>query len=241
MIFDGDDVTKLVLEWQDTHDHNTMDTILSKSQHLIEAIVSKHDSVYREDLIQESMLRLQYACEFYDPRISSLHNFFTTVIHNISSTYVIKQEREYLLDDTSTDDDDDLVEIVDTQAHTERIELSSDMLTELICYLRKRFPSIPASILDDCAETVYYGLRNTESYRNIITDLNKLTLSRSISVILYNVVVVYLRWQNISCAVIDLDDIPELSLLHELRLITGDDVYSKIIVAFAGMAIRFPQ
>lgn len=243
MIFDGGKVTEYVIKWKETHDHTVMDSILLESTSLVEAIVSKYDQVYRDDLIQESMSRLMYACEFFNPEISTLHNFFTTVIHNTCNTFVVKQEREYLLDDSVREDDDssDIIELPDT-SHADQYELSADtMLTDLICYMRKRFPSLPAATLDDCAEIIYYGLRNGEQTRMIMSELTKMTLSRSVSVMIYNVVIVYMRWKNISCSTVDIDDVAELSLLHELKMIVGDSAYSKIVVTFAGMTLRFPQ
>ena len=73
-----------------------------------------------------------------------------------------------------------------------------------------------------------------------MSELTKITLSRSVSATLYNVSMIYMRSKNLSCAKVDIDNLGELSLLQELKFILGDIPFSKIMVAFAGMTIRFP-
>jgi hypothetical protein len=241
MIFDNDTVTRLVTDWQHCNDKLIMQDILLKSQCLVEAIVSQYDKVYREDLIQEALLKLHYACSFYNPEIATLHNFFTTVIHNVCKTYVTKQEREYLLDDNAGDDDDtDVVTELPDMTVTDK--LSDEDLTDVIKYMRKRLPSLPVTVIDDCTEMVHCGLKYGESSRNIINNLTRVAVSRSLANTIYNIIVVYYRSHNLSCAIIDESDIDtsELSLLSELKELVGTKTYSKLVVAFSGMILRFP-
>jgi len=111
----------------------------------------------------------------------------------------------------------------------------------LLVHMRKRFLSIPVSVVDDCTDIIYYGLAGGDNYKTIITSLNRHTQSRAISQIMYNACVIYLRAHNMSCASVDIDDIAELSLLNELRMILGDTNFSRVLVAFSGMTIRIPQ
>jgi len=239
MIFENDEVTRLVIEWQNTHDPTIMCAILDKSNSLIEVMASKHDQLYRDDLIQESRLKLQYACDFFEADISTLHNFFTTVIHNICTTFVVKQEREYLIDDRANEDytDSGYSELPDISVKSD----DSDLLSELTLYMRRRFISLPSSILDDCAEIIYNGLCNGDTSRSILAEITAITLSRSMATIVYNVAIIYMRWKNISCAAVSIDNINEFTLLNELKLMVGEVHYSRLLVAFAGMTIRFPQ
>lgn len=241
MIFNGEEVTKLVVEWQRTKDSATMDAIVYRSMNLIEAIVSSYDSSLRDDLIQESVLKLQYACQFFKPAVSSLHNFFTTVIHNVCRTYVVKQNREFLLDDKIIGNDHGDVYELELPDHTDTYKVDCAALDELLVHMRKRFLSIPVSVVDDCTDIIYYGLAGGDNYKTIITSLNRHTQSRAISQIMYNACVIYLRAHNMSCASVDIDDIAELSLLNELRMILGDTNFSRVLVAFSGMTIRIPQ
>src|SRR4030066_1677582 len=132
MIFDNDYVSDLVSQWQKTKDANVLDLIIDQSRSLIEVIVSSYDTMHREDLIQESAMRLQYALPFFDPTISNLHNYFTTVIKNICLTYLRKQNRyalEYSLDAV----------VFETQKFSTKQDEPDDILSILIERNRKRF------------------------------------------------------------------------------------------------------
>lgn len=86
MIFDNALVTALVLEWQKSRKPEMMCQIIEQSRSLVESIVSIYNPLDRDDLIQESYIKVQHAAQFFNPDVSNLHNYFTTVIRNCCCT-----------------------------------------------------------------------------------------------------------------------------------------------------------
>lgn len=231
MIFDAERVTELVMEWQRTKDEDALTKILEKSTSLIEAIVSSYDSVYREDLIQEAYARVQYALPFFNPHISNLHNYLTTVIRNTCHTYVTKQDKEpYIEMDLHVTIGDDI-----------DLDRYDEILTNLITRNRIRFPSIPASELDVITTYIYYSIRDDGMNRKIITKVvDHFCVHRTLAQILYQSTTVYLRLLNIAHAKPLTSKDIELTLLPDMREAFGDGVYERMLVVFAGMNIRLP-
>lgn len=230
MIFDAVSITELVLEWQRTKDEDILAEILQGSTSLIEAIVSSYNSVYREDLIQEAYARIQYALLYFNPHISNLHNYLTTVIRNTCHTYVTKQDKEPDIE----------VDLFVTSAHID-IESHDDVLTYLITRNRIRFPSIPAYELDHITSFIYYSIRDDGMNRKIITAMvDQFCIHRAIAQILYQSTVVYLRLLNIGHAKPLTSKDIEITLLPDIREALGEDVYNRMLVVFAGMNIRLP-
>lgn len=230
MIFEGKEVTILVVEWQHTHDDVLLSDILEKSQKLIEAIVSCYNPEHRDDLIQESYVRLQYAMKFFDPRISSLHNYFTTVIRNVCATYLRKQGKETPVDiDLQLIGDRDCYPIDDTE-----------LLVDLIAHNRKRFPSIDCSELDDISEYIYYSLIDNTSRRGIVARIMSMyDLSRTVVTVIYHSSIIYLRSKYILVGDESYDP-QEFSLMVDLKEKLGDKVFAEIETLFSGMYVKFP-
>ena len=67
VIFDCDHVTSLLIEWQASKDPALEGQILEGSKNLVEALVSRFDPMYRDDLIQEVYARILYACKYFMP------------------------------------------------------------------------------------------------------------------------------------------------------------------------------
>lgn len=243
MIFDNAEVTKLVLEWQTTKDPDVMERILEGSRALVEAIVSIYDSIDREDLIQESMARLHHAVSCFKPeKQSTLHNYFTTVIRNICTTYSERQDRLYLYADDARDEyADDSYEDVLVNIQSD-VKPDTDLLEELIVHNRKRFPSLPASTLDEASEFIYYELMNNECVPRLIPAnmSDQLGIPKTIAIIVYQSSLVFMRIYRLKHAKVDLSDIPEFSLLYDLRAVLGDKAFEKVLLTFSGMYIRLP-
>lgn len=226
MIFDNETVTGLVIRWKEGEE-SVLGEILEKSRSLIEAVVSMYDPIYREDLIQESYVKLCYALRVYDDDYS-LHTYVTTVVHNICKTWMKKRNREILLD-----------------ADIERsyvYEDNEDILHDVLMRNRYRFPSIPASILDELTEFIYVSLvyGYTGKSRGIISTIkSQYCLSRNTANTVYYSTVIYLRGKmvtnanNSSCT-------DEFSLASDLKEFLGDDdLYSKLSTVFSGLTIHF--
>jgi RNA polymerase sigma factor (sigma-70 family) len=232
MIFECESVTELVLEWQSSHDIATLEYILEGSRKLVEVIASSYSSIYREDLIQESFLRIQYAIQFYNPNIANLHNYLTTVIRNTCVTYLQKQAKE---PDTIPD-----LQVYGDLDNNDNID---DTLSELIIRNRTRFPSIPVSDVDDATEMIYYALMESgyNKSRGIVIELMKnYTMSRHIATVVYHSTMVYLRACNTSYADVGNADLEEFTLLQDLRDVLGEKMFKRVSLMFSGMYIKLP-
>lgn len=234
MIFECDEVTQLVCNWQKTRDPMLMSQILISSTSLVESIVSIYNPVDRDDLIQESMLRIQYACKHFKSDRSSLHTYFTTVIRNICTTYSGRQGKDLLTEDMNTEDT--TIEVV-----TEDIMPSND---ETLCELRQRnrlrFASLLPLDVDVYTDFIYKSFLVGDTQRIVLHNLvSKFSISRHMALIVYNSTVVYLRISNQGfCKQSTVTD--EMSLATDLKAVVGEEIYAKVILAFQGMNIKLP-
>ncbi len=235
MIFDAKRVTELVVIWQENRDENTLEEILQGCKSLIEAIVSSFDSVYREDLIQEAYYRIQYAIPFFNPHISSLHNYFTTVIRNICYTYTSKQDKE-----TNIEYDYQIThDNYDDYYYNDIGKL--DSLTVLIARNRVRFPSIPVDDIDHITAYIFYVLQSDGASRKVIAQLAaQFHIERSLAQVFYCSTVMYLRALNIQQAELSSGKDIEFTLLPDVKETMGKKVYERMAVIMSGMIIKLP-
>lgn len=230
MIFDCEYVTKLVLEWQVTKDTDLLERVFMGCNTLVEVIVSSYDYNYREDLIQEAHARILYALPYFSPRVSTLHNFLTTVIRNMCATYLKKNTLyEGELD----------IDLYEYEGQTDYID-EEDILNEVIIRNRKRFKSIPTKVIDDATEIVINSLLDGDGVQHIISELIKLGLTKYLARVLYESILVYLRIKNITCANPSMD-VNELSILPDFKEFLGDRLYQAVVTVFGGMYIRIPK
>ncbi len=229
MIFDVEKVTAQVLEWQRTKDEEVLTAILLDSKSLVEAIVSSYDYVFRDDLIQEAYLRIQYALPYFDPQISNLHNYLTTVIRNICNTWVAKQCKEPDIE----------LDLQFIGVHDEQAE--DDVLPMLIIRNRKRFPSIPVEEIDHITAFIYYSIRDDGITRKIVSGLSiQFGIAKSLAQLLFQSTVVYLRALYIEHAKIGEGRVGELTTLPDFREVVGEATFDRLAMIFSGMIIRFP-
>lgn len=231
MIFDNSRVTELVLEYQATSDPLVLDDIIAGCRSLVEVIVSEHDQVFRDDLIQESFLRIIRAIDYYNPDVSNLHNYLTTVIRNICITYMTRQSRQ-----------PDIPLELELIGEVDKTNIDrDDVLPELIARNRDRFPSIPVELLDNVTHHIYRNLIDGELTRGLITQLSvEYDCPRSIATVIYQSTMVYLRLKHINYAAIPERYNVELSLMPDLELILGKAAVTRILLTFSGMALKIP-
>jgi DNA-directed RNA polymerase specialized sigma24 family protein len=230
MIFDCNYVTELVERWKLSHDTKLLEVILDQSNSLIEAIVSGYDSFYRDDLIQESRLKLQYSLPYFDKSVANLHTFFTTVIKNICLSYLRKQSRyaeEFPID---------AFEYVEQSCNS---SANYDILEDLIIRNRQRFPSIPVDIIDDASERLYAELSEQLTRRTIVKNLTELFEDRNIASVFYTSSLIYLRSKHFYDMVHNFQ-YDEFSLYKDLLEIFGKETTNKISIILAGSTIKFP-
>lgn len=232
MIFDGQEVTKLVIEWQKYRNCEVLNDILAKSHSLVEVIVSGYDHAHRDDMIQEAYLRIQYALPFYASRYGTLHNFLTTVIHNICATYMKKASsyNHESIDDAEYD-------ILDDINHTD-IATEQDVLE----YIRSRYTTIPAVDLDEIVEMIYFAMMYEDRPKNVILSITSNTsITKQVVTSIYNSIQVYIRYNMLGYAKKSVYVLSELNVLNDLRYVVGETLFNEIMIVFSGINIKIPS
>ena len=141
MIFNSRKVTELIDEWKCTQDINTLDRILVGSTRLAEVIASKYPQEYRDDLVQECLVRVPYAIQHYNKDVANLHKYLTSVFTNRCNSYINYENRQRRL----ATDLGYLHEAITIDVYDIREELMEEVVTRN----RERFPTIPVDVLDD--------------------------------------------------------------------------------------------
>lgn len=237
MIFNCDHVTELVDSWLITDDVETLDRIMRGSYRLASVIAAKFPKTYREDLIQECLLRIPYAVQHYNKEISSLHKYLTSVFINRCLTYIKYEERQQRL----ASDLGYLHEAIAIDIY----DIKEELLREITIRNRKRFPTIPVDVLDSVSEYVLECILDGMSIKGksrgaIAYIVANYGLRRNVALVIYHSTLVYLRTQYSGFRFADVDNPKELSLLPELKNILGDEAYKRISIIFSGLHFRVP-
>lgn len=233
MIFNCPDITKLVEDWKETKDAGTLIAILDGSQALVEAIVSKFDSGHRDDLIQESLLKITYAINFYDQGISNLYSYLSVVIRNVCITYLRKVSKEVPLPD-DMDWPDESPE-----------EDDYEILYYLIERNRGRFPSLPVDVVDGASEDVYFAIRDgiRGKSRGAVAELiQRYGFPRNVATVFYHSSMIYLRMIFVEKFTINAGNCNrrEFTLLPELANVVGPKAFKKMATVFSGTYVKIP-
>lgn len=233
MIFDCAYVTELVDKWKISQDPKLLEVILEQTGSLIEAIVSGYDSLYREDLIQEASLRIQYALPYFDKRIANLHTYFTTVIKNICLSYLHKQN-QYIVEYPIDLFESSIIFVQDKQGGY------TDILEDLIVRNRQRFPSIPTEAIDESSELICDAMAAGINKRAVIKKLATLSaIDKKVASTLYISSLMYLRckYYDVAKPKVTYD---EFSIYTDMELLFGKDVSDSISIILSGLSVQFP-
>lgn len=242
MIFDNDKISKLVIDWQKTQDPELMGHILEGSTSLIESIVSIYNPLDRDDLIQEACIKVQHASSFFNPKLSNLHNYFTTVIRNCCCTYSTKQNREVLYHDYEELDYRDDEEGDLNMSYTDTLH-SDAMLHDIIERNRNRFSTITPKKMEKICKHIYTAMAyDSDNGREIIAQISdKFKLGKVESSIIFNSTLIYLRNKHITCSIFKEPSPVEYTLLPDLREVVGNESYEKIVRVFSGMTLHISK
>ena len=234
MIFDCDLVTTLFEEWRISKSNGTLDNIVNESRSLVEVIVSRYPSEYRDDMIQECFIRIPFALGHFNPDIANLHSYFTSVFTNCCNTYISKESRERRLSDIL----EDLYE-----PSTIDIRHEDSILEELIIRNRDRFPTIETETLDS-ATCYIFGCIMDGVYgksRGAIANLMRLYgFRRNVATIIYHSSLIYMRLYYEGFVDTDYEEPGEFSLLSELKDVLGEEAYARISTIFSGLYFKVP-
>lgn len=230
MIFDCEKVTKLVVSWQRDNNVSTLAEIMTETQPMVEAIVSGYEQHYRDDLIQECFLRLQYALPYYDNHYS-LHNFFTTVIRNSCATFLKKHRNELLCSSNELE--------VEVNYGEYDMYKDNQLLVDLLVRNRKRFPSLPVDVIDSITSMIYTAFTLDEANsKELIRKIVAAGIQRSHATVIYQSTLVWMRRLNISFADFAKYNDGEFNILTDLQEVLDDENYKAFRIIMAGMTIH---
>ncbi len=231
MIFDSDAIAGNVIEWQTSYDVVLLERIIDDSTPLLESIASQFDSNYREDLIQESIVAIIYAIEFYDISIAKLYSYLSAVIRNACVSYMRSATRDPLIPLDAND-----------ICAPPQYEDDSDILVGLVAHNRQRFPSLDVESIDAATEYIYYAVRDGVwgKSRGIIAHLVDDGFPRNVATILYHSSIVYLRFLYLDKHGTSVRISKEFSLLPELEKLVGKALYGRILAIMSGMYVKIP-
>lgn len=234
MIFDNEYITRLVKRWKETDDIRVLEEIVNKSKPLARVIVCRYPIEYREDMFQECLARIAYALEHYNPQISNLHPYFTSVFVNRCNTYIGKESRQQRLSEI-------LEDMYSPTIFT--LHQKEEFLHDLLERNRVRFPSIPADKLDDAScyvfDCIVNGIRGKS--RGAIASLMRIYgFKRPVALVLYHSSLVYMRQRYENFVSYEVEEPKEFTLLPELKGLLGDEAYRRIFILFSGLHFRIP-
>lgn len=228
MIFNGQKVTAMVMQWQQTRDIKLLERILEDSKSLIEAIITGYGAHNRDDLIQDAIVKIIFSLPYYSYNHGSLHNYMTTVIRNSSATVYNKEAHH----------DCDELELAMLGANQNIPE--EDILQDLIVFARVRFPSLPVHLVDNMVEYIYTALQYDGKGRGIVSSMvTEYNIHRNIAYVVYNSLLIYLRSKYVDFCD-DSEEPGEFSILSDMKTVLGEAEYNKIAIIFASMYLKFP-
>lgn len=233
MIFDSDKTTKLIRKWKIQRTIELLSDVLLECETLVEVIASKFDNIYRDDLIQESYIRIQYSLQFFDADKGNLHKYLTSVITNACLSYIGKENRHFQYEEHE-------IVIGDEAINDDDIEQA---LSDLIIRNRIRFPSVPTDMIDDMSEFIFISILDGigGKSRGAIRQLtHNFDVLRSIATTVYHSSLIYLRTKYFIVHGNVTQDPNEFSLTSDIRDIIGNKSFDAISILFSGMYIKFP-
>lgn len=240
MVFDNAAALEVYYLWRSEHDEQEkaqyLEEFLELCTSLVEAITWKYSSqMDHEDLIQECTIKLLSAINSYDPTITTLHTFLTTVIINHCNTCVSRESRKCVGDVELTPD----IEPRIFQDYGEE-----EILDDLIQRNRVRFPSLPTETIDEMTELIY-DLSKDEiagKSKGVIGALaERFPINRHRAIVIYHSTLVYIRKMYIRrVALNDVEEPEEFSLLYDFQECFGDEAYARLCRLFSGTFLKLP-
>ena len=231
MIFDNVTITEKVISWQQDQNPDTLAEIIEGSQGLVEALVSGFDPSFRDDLIQESYMKVVYVLNLYNPDIATLHTYLTTVIKNACLSWLAKYDQVFV--------DIDMIDLSGGQPYS-KDDLDC-ILQELITNNRIRYPSIDTEDLDSMTELIFGYLNDGSSKHKIIRMLVEvMDMNRPLVASIVASSIIYLRSHYGYSTTKPSASRLEFTLLPELKEIVGQRKYDQILTLFSGFTIKIP-
>lgn len=237
-IFDPEKVADLVKSWKETRSNDILNSILVESTPLATYIAKNYNSEDTEDLVQNALLKIITCLDHYNPDVSNVHTYFSTVIRNSCITHYVKT-KTYMSAESVHLDDIENSAVFQSFDNSEQDDCDEK---ELILRNMERFPSLKDDIIAEATRTIYRltrdGMKNKS--RGIVSTLvKKYGLSRTYAKTVYRSTIIFMRMQNISNSSCKYNDkLIEMSIMPELREFLGEESYGKFICVFSGTSIN---
>lgn len=235
-IFDGEKVSSLILRYNETGDNTVLDEILINTQELANYIAYRYSSDRAEDLAQEALIKVMNSLKHYDPNISNVHTYFSTIIRNSCITQYAKAK---VADDCDSIDDVENSLLLQTIDNTDSEEFSD--VQELILRNKQRFTSLSPELVTKVTKSIYYltrdGIHNKS--RGIVSNLVKnFKINRVQAKILYRSTLTYMRMQRLSNSEYKNPVLQEMTILPEVREFLGVEKFAEFMCVFSGTTIN---
>ena len=204
---------------------------------LAEVIASSfsNDEEYRQDLIQECLLRAVIAIPSYNRDVAKPHSYFTSVFRNICITYISRQTKHPLVD----------IAVLNMERYSSNLMSDVTVLQELIERNRKRFPSIDCDMLDRLSVHIYkyinLGSKPGNSNGVIKSAMAEFDVPRRMATVIYHSTLVWLRSHYIDYAYYGYKSPKEMTVLYDVYELLGEEMYEFISTVFAGLSIKLPK
>lgn len=240
MVFDNAAAMEVYYLWRSEYDEREkaqyLEEFLDISRSLIEAITWKYSTqMDHEDLIQECTIKLLSAITSYDPTITTLHTFLTTVIINQCNTCVSRESRRCSSDVELTPD-------IEPRVFQEYSE--DEILDDLIMRNRMRFPSLSTEAIDEMTELIYDSATDdiAGKSKGVIGALvERFPINRHRAIVIYHSTLVYIRKMYIQrVSLTDIEESDEFSLLRDFQECFGDEAYTRLCRLFSGTFLKLP-
>jgi len=120
--------------------------------------------------------------------------------------------------------------------------LNSEIVEDVICRNRERFPSLPPEVIDDITEYIMIRLSgNTGKRRGLVAEIMKnFCISRNVATVVYHSTIIYLRGKYDRSAVNGNTAPNEFSLIPDLCEELGDVAVDRLRLLFSGLCVRIP-
>lgn len=229
-IFDPDLVRRLVKQHQ-TGDKEIASAILDACTPLVNYTVRNCNPIDADDMRQEALIKILKSIDHFDIDKADVHTYFSRVIRNSCITYYHKNEKG--ADDCDLDDESMIGEVYDMSHKPD------ELLEDLICRNKKRFPSMNPELMNTITEAIYLSIYDgLERGRTVVRQISKTyEIPRENVLSIYGSSIIYLRQkfpENFDKEIIQ----EEFSLLPELKEVLGDDNFVNLINTFSGIIIH---
>lgn len=225
MIFDNKLVLHLLNEYNSTNNQDVLVELLDACNPLMEAVVSKYNKDYRDDMLQECRIKALRAFQTFDPTRTKAYSYFSIVFNNVCITWMSKVGSPHY----------------ELQDHIKApVSTMQEIITDVYDRNVERFPSMRLKYIYKATRVICIGLGCGSSVKEIIDAVDLLFNDKNMSTAFVQSTLIYMRLKHENNVGKIHTDTDEYSILTDLKEIVGDELYEWLIILFSGMSIKIP-